>query len=107
MREVILKRATEAMLGLITGVFAAGAVVARIIVAPYTNRHPKLFLAMGSFMFFIAPIFYIFSTSPFELLIARIFHGIGIAIFTISVIASVVFNQIKKRKRDLISDNLL
>ncbi len=81
--------ATEAILGLITGAFAVGAVVTRFIIAPYTNRQTQLFLAMGSFIFFIAPIFYIFSNSPFELLIARVFHGIGIAIFTISAMTLV------------------
>ncbi len=73
----------EALIGLIVGTFTVAAVIARIIMGPFTSRWPRGFLGLGSIIFFLTPLLYLLSDSPLELLIIRFLNGIGM-VFSIA-----------------------
>lgn len=73
----------EALIGLIVGIFTVAAVIARILMGPYSSRWPKGILGLGSTIFFFAPLLYLLSDSLLELLMIRLFNGIGM-VFTIA-----------------------
>ncbi len=73
----------EALIGLIVGTFTVAAVIARILIGPYSGRWPRGFLGLGSTIFFFAPLLYILSGSPLELFMIRLFNGIGM-VFTLA-----------------------
>ncbi|MFQ6125751.1 MAG: MFS transporter [Candidatus Heimdallarchaeota archaeon] len=73
----------EALIGLIVGTFTIAAVFARILIGPYSNRWPRGILGLGSTIFFFAPLLYVLSDSSLELLIIRLFNGIGM-VFTLA-----------------------
>jgi len=73
----------EALIGLIVGIFSVAAVIARILIGPYSSRWPRGFLGLGSTIFFFAPLLYLLSDSLLELLLIRLFNGIGM-VFTLA-----------------------
>lgn len=73
----------EALIGLIVGIFTVAAVIARILIGPYSSRWPRGFLGLGSTIFFFAPLLYLLSDSLLELLLIRLFNGIGM-VFTLA-----------------------
>ncbi|MCS4542212.1 MAG: MFS transporter [Euryarchaeota archaeon] len=82
--------ASDAEIGLIIGIFAFMAVIARLPVGIYVDRHgKKRMIILGCLIFFISPILYSICSTPSQLFFIRMFHGIGIAAFTISAMAMV------------------
>lgn len=86
--EEIGGQATE--VGLATGSFAIAAIIAR----PYMGRLAdtwgrKPTLLVGATVFILGPLSYILARSVGLLLVARMFHGIGIAAFTTAYFALV------------------
>ncbi|MBU7016961.1 MAG: MFS transporter [Theionarchaea archaeon] len=73
--------------GLVIGVFTLSSVFFRPFVGKFTNRiGRKNLMITGAFIFFVSPFFYSFTTHVATLLLVRIFHGVGIAAFTVSSI---------------------
>lgn len=81
---------TQADTGIIIGVFTLSSVLFRPITGAFTDRHGrKILLIAGALIFFVSPFLY-FSASTVEILfLVRIFHGLGIAAFTVSSVAMI------------------
>ena len=72
-----------AQIGLVMGMFALTAVLSRPLVGRLVDtwgRKPVMMI--GSAIFILGPLFYTLARSVSSLLLARMFHGVGIAAFT-------------------------
>ena len=74
---------TNMEIGIIQGSFAMGVLLFRPLSGFITDRKSrKLSLVLGVVIFFIAPLFYLFTTRFSLLLMIRAFHGMGITFYT-------------------------
>lgn len=73
---------SEADIGLVLGIFAFTALLSRPIVGRMVDRFGcKVVALAGCIVFATAPILYTFASSVTTLLLLRMFHGLGIALF--------------------------
>lgn len=71
--------------GFIVGIFTLSSVLFRPLAGTFTDKvGRKVLLVTGAVIFFVAPFLYFFSNTTEILLLVRIFHGVGIATFTVS-----------------------
>jgi len=74
---------TNMEIGIVQGTFALGVFLFRPLSGFITDQKSrKLSLVLGVAIFFIAPLFYLFSTQFSALLMIRFFHGMGITFYT-------------------------
>ena len=74
---------TNTAVGMILGAFAFGVLTFRPLSGFVTDRMGrKPALVIGVMIFFLAPGFYLFSTTLGYLLVVRFFHGLGITFYT-------------------------
>ena len=74
---------TNMEIGIVQGTFALGVFLFRPLSGFITDQKSrKLSLVLGVIIFFIAPLFYLFSTRFSYLLAIRFFHGMGITFYT-------------------------
>ena len=84
-------------IGIVLAAFALGVLVFRPLSGYITDKiSRKVSLSIGVFIFFIAPLFYLFSTNITYLIILRFFHGLGITFYTTAMPAYVT---------DVVSEN--
>jgi len=70
-------------IGIVLAAFALGVLVFRPLSGYVTDKiSKKVSLSLSVFIFFISPIFYLFSTHIVYLIILRFFHGLGITFYT-------------------------
>lgn len=75
----------QSQVGIIIGVFTLSSVLFRPIAGKFTDLYGrKIFLITGAVIFFVSPFFYYRASTVFALFLVRIFHGLGIAAFTVS-----------------------
>ena len=75
----------QSHVGIIIGVFTLSSVLFRPIAGKFTDIYGrKIFLITGAVIFFVSPFFYYRASAIFTLFLVRIFHGLGIAAFTVS-----------------------
>lgn len=78
----------EAQLGIVLGIFTFTAVIARLIVGREADRRGRRsFLLAGPVVFFAASSLYNWARSFVSLIGVRLFHGVGIAAFTVAASA--------------------
>jgi len=88
---------TNSQIGIVLAAFALGVLVFRPLSGYITDKiSRKVSLSIGVFIFFIAPVFYLFSTNIIYLIIVRFFHGLGITFYTTAMPAYVT---------DVVSEN--
>jgi MFS family permease len=76
--------------GIVVGVFTLSSVLSRPVTGVFTDRYGrKLMLVAGALIFFIAPFLYFLASTVNFLLLVRMFHGLGIAAFTVSSVAMI------------------
>lgn len=76
-------RGAESQVGLIMGAFAVSAVLTRPSSGWLVNRWSRTVgLNLGALIYCVAPLFYILAESVPTMLGLRLFHGIGIAVYT-------------------------
>ena len=74
---------TNMEIGIVQGTFALGVLLFRPLSGFITDQKSrKLSLVLGVAIFFVAPLFYLFSTRFSDLLMIRFFHGMGITFYT-------------------------
>lgn len=74
---------SHSRIGIILGAFALGVMVFRPLSGMVTDRvSRRISLIIGTAVFFLCPVFYLFSTDMVYLLILRFFHGMGITFYT-------------------------
>lgn len=74
---------SNTQIGIVLGVFALGVLLFRPFSGYVTDRKSrKLALIIGVAIFFLAPVFYLFSDSFAYLVTIRFFHGLGITFYT-------------------------
>lgn len=74
---------SEADIGLVTGIFVAGSLVIRPLVGwliDHLGRKPVM--VAGNLVFTVAPLLYSVPSSVAGLMMVRLFHGLGLSIFT-------------------------
>ncbi|MCK5099835.1 MAG: MFS transporter [Desulfobacteraceae bacterium] len=77
-------------IGIVLAAFALGVLVFRPLSGYITDKiSRKISLTLGVFIFFITPLFYLFSTNIIYLIILRFFHGLGITFYTTAMPAYV------------------
>jgi len=76
--------------GVIIGVFTISSVVIRVFAGRFTDKFGrKMLLLLGAFIFFVSPPLYYVASAVQPLFFVRIFHGAGIAFFTVSSISMI------------------
>lgn len=80
----------QKIVGIIIGVFTISSVIVRPFSGRFTDRFGRrIFLILGALIFFISPLLYYTTTTVPALFLVRIFHGLGIAFFTVSAVAMI------------------
>ena len=78
----------QADVGFIVGVFTLSSVLVRPALGTYTDKFGrKPFLLSGNIIFFVSPFFYFSASTVCALFLVRVFHGLGLAAFTVSSVA--------------------
>lgn len=76
--------------GIIIGVFTISSVIIRPFSGKFTDRlGRRIFLILGALIFLISPLLYYTASTIPMLFLVRIFHGLGIAFFTVSAVAMI------------------
>jgi MFS family permease len=82
--------ASESLSALTAGAFAIVTAVAMIPFGFLSERYGRVnFMLLGLVVFVLSPVLYLLSTTPVQLLVFRLFHGFGIAMYAPAVNAMV------------------